>query len=88
MYKVDTKALQKAMIDLDIKTIGQLSEITGVNRNTLSDIINGKTFPSSMVMAKLAHFLHLTSEEAGRIFFYSKACMICKKYRNAKQKEG
>lgn len=41
MYKVDTKALQKAMIDLDIKTIEQLSEITGVNRNTLSDIING-----------------------------------------------
>lgn len=69
MYKVDTKALQKAMIDLDIKTIEQLSEITGVNRNTLSDIINGKIFPSSMVMAKLAHCLHLTSEEAGRIFF-------------------
>lgn len=72
MYKVDTKALQKAMIDLDIKTIEQLSEITGVNRNTLSDIINGKTFPSSMVMTKLAHCLHLTGEEAGRIFFTPK----------------
>ena len=55
MYKVDTKKLQKAMIDADIKTIEQLSELTGVNRNTLSDIINGKIFPSSMVMSKLAY---------------------------------
>lgn len=72
MYKVDTKALQKAMIDADIKTIEQLSELTGVNRNTLSDIINGKIFPSSMVMSKLASSLKLTSEDAGRIFFTPK----------------
>ncbi len=72
MYKVDTKALQKAMIDADIKTIEQLSELTGVNRNTLSDIINGKIFPSSMVMSKLASCLKLTSEDAGRIFFTPK----------------
>ena len=72
MYKVDTKALQKAMIDADIKTIEQLSELTGVNRNTISDIINGKIFPSSMVMSKLASCLKLTSEDAGRIFFTPK----------------
>lgn len=72
MYKVDTKELQKAMIDADIKTIEQLSELTGVNRNTLSDIINGKIFPSSMVMSKLAYCLKLTSEDAGRIFFAPK----------------
>lgn len=72
MYKVDTKALQKAMIDADIKTIEQLSELTGVNRNTLSDIINDKIFPSSMVMSKLASCLKLTSEDAGRIFFAPK----------------
>ena len=72
MKKVDTKALQKAMIDADIKTIEQLSELTGVNRNTLSDIINGKIFPSSMVMSKLASCLKLTSEDAGRIFFTPK----------------
>ena len=70
MYKVDTKQLQKAMMDADIKTIEQLSELTGVNRNTLSDIINGKIFPSSMVMSKLAYCLNLTSEDAGRIFFF------------------
>jgi transcriptional regulator with XRE-family HTH domain len=60
------------MIDADIKTIEQLSELTGVNRNTLSDIINGKIFPSSMVMSKLASCLKLTSEDAGRIFFTPK----------------
>lgn len=75
MYKVDTKELQKAMIDADIKTIEQLSELTGVNRNTLSDIVNGKIFPSSMVMSKLAYCLNLTGEDAGRIFFASKLAL-------------
>lgn len=72
MYQVDTKELQKAMIDAGIRTIEQLSDVTGVNRNTLADVVNGRAFPSSMVMAKLTHHLNLSSEHAGRIFFASK----------------
>lgn len=72
MYEVDTKELRKKMIDCDIDTIEKLSTKTGVNRNTLSDVINGKSRPSSAVMAKLVSALGLTPEEAGNIFFAKK----------------
>lgn len=72
MHEVDTKALQKAMIDADISSIEQLSEIAGVNRNTIGDVVKGRSYPSSSVMEKIKIALNLTSEQAGRIFFKEK----------------
>lgn len=72
MHEVDTKELKKRMIDCNINTIEELSRETGVNRNTLSDVINGKSRPSSYVMSKLVSILKLTPEDAGKIFFASK----------------
>lgn len=70
--EVDTKLLKKAMVDNDINTIEELVDKTGVNRNTLSDVVNGRAYPSSKVMVKLKMALCLTQEEAGAIFFKEK----------------
>ncbi len=69
MYAVDTKELRKAMIDMGINTVAELSERSGVNRNTLGDILNEKIYPSSDVMARISDALSLPGEKAGQIFF-------------------
>lgn len=70
-YKTDTKSLKKLMVDKEIPTILQLSSESGINRNTLSDILNGDIQPSAIAMKKLVSALDIPSEEAGRIFFSS-----------------
>lgn len=69
MYHVDVKELKKAMIDAGLDSIAQLSEKTHINRNTLSDILNEKSYPSSDVMNRLAVALNLPPEKCGSIFF-------------------
>lgn len=68
-YGVDTIELQKKMAEKRIRTIGELSQKCGVNRNTLSDVLNQKTRPSTAVMYKLATVLEMSPEMAGKIFF-------------------
>lgn len=72
MYEVDTKELKHIMIDADVATITELADKTGVNRNTLSGILNGSEYPSSMVMHKIMSALGLAPEQAGKIFFAEK----------------
>lgn len=72
MHEVDTVELRKAMINNGIITIESLAEKSGINRNTCSEVVNGKIYPSSMVMEKLKVALGMTPEEAGRIFFKEK----------------
>lgn len=69
MYKVDTNELRAQMARQGYTTIGQLSDVTGINRNTLSDILNGESYPSGIVMQKIVKALELEPEAAGRIFF-------------------
>ena len=69
MYHVDVKELKKAMIDAGLESIAQLSDKTHINRNTLSDILNERSYPSSDVMIRLAHALSLPPEKCGSIFF-------------------
>lgn len=69
MYSVDIKELKKAMIDADLDEIKKLSEVTGINRNTLGDVLNGKIIPSTDVIMRLAKALNLTSTRLGEIFF-------------------
>ncbi len=68
-FITDTVALKKIMIDNDIKTTKELSERTGVNRNTLAQVVNGKIQPSSEVMQKLILCLNIEPQAAGIIFF-------------------
>ena len=42
IYKTDYIEIKKIMAEKEIKTIKELAEKTGINRNTLSNILNGK----------------------------------------------
>lgn len=57
------------MIDRGIRTMGDLSIKSGINRNTLSKVLNGKKQPSSEVMFKLVTTLDIEPADAGKIFF-------------------
>lgn len=64
--------LLKAKIVENGYNISTIAEAIGVDRNTISNIINGNSKPSYSVMNSLYHELRLTSEEATRIFFEKK----------------
>ncbi len=68
-YSVDTKELKKAMIDADMDTIQDLTDKSGINRNTIAGVLNGKIYPSSDVMQRMALALNLNYIRAGKIFF-------------------
>jgi len=68
-YEVDIIELKKLMIEKGYSTIGDLSDASGVDRNTASEVINGKKYPSSMVMSKLGTALEMNSGQMGSIFF-------------------
>lgn len=69
---VDTDLIRIKMIERGISNFSELSELSEVNRNTISDIINNKSRPSATTMDKLYKVLELTPEEGGRIFFGQK----------------
>lgn len=68
-YKTDTVELKKIMAEKGIGTILELSELTGINRNTLGKIMNGTAQPSSDAMNRLVFSLEIQPERAGKIFF-------------------
>ena len=68
-FKTDHIELRKIMAEKEIKTIKELSEKSGVNRNTLSQIFDGKKQPSSDVMERLIITLNIKPEKALSIFF-------------------
>lgn len=65
----DIIALKKIMIDNQINTITELSDLTKINRNTLSKILKGKIQPSARDMYKIVEILQINPEQAGKIFF-------------------
>lgn len=67
-YRTDNIEIRKLMIEKGIDTIVDLSEKTGINRNTLSKVVNGEIQPSSDVMDKLVSVLDIPPEKAGYIF--------------------
>lgn len=69
MFNTDTKALRKLMIDHEIGSIQQMSEMCKISRKTLSDVVNGKKRPTSNVISAIAQTLDLKSEDIGHIFF-------------------
>lgn len=68
-FVTDVVAIKKLMLDNNIKSISDLSEKTGVNRNTLGQLLNEEIQPSTYVMDKLICTLNIKQEEAGVIFF-------------------
>lgn len=72
MYEVDSKELKKLMIDHDIESISILSEKTGIDRNTIAKILDGKVLPTYRVIERIAKLLQMDSQQIGSIFFKQK----------------
>ncbi len=53
---LNEKELRKRMIDLDIKTINELSVNSGVSKPTIYEYLNGKS-PLSAAFARLCDYL-------------------------------
>lgn len=68
-YSVNTVELKKLMIENGIETIGELAEKSGVGRDTISGVVNGKIRPSTAVMEKIMIALNMKPSDAGVIFF-------------------
>lgn len=71
-YTVDIVALKKIMVEKNLDKITALSKEAKINRNTLGNILNGKSMPTSNVMYKLVETLDINPEIAGSIFFSKK----------------
>lgn len=69
MFYVDSCALRKKALDKGLVKINEISEKTGVNRNTLSDILSNNTQPSTSVINALISNLDIPQEDVGSIFF-------------------
>lgn len=78
IYSVDTIELKKIMVENKLEKIVDLSEKSGVDRNTLSKVLNGDIRPSTLVIDKLIDALDIPIAKAGNIFFV-------KNLRNAKE---
>lgn len=67
--KTDVIELKKAMIEKGFKTNKSLADASGINRNTIGQLLNGEIQPSYDVMVRLVATLELSEHYAGRIFF-------------------
>ena len=72
MYEVDCKELKKLMIDHDIENNTIFAEKTGVDRNTIARIFDGKILPTYRVIESIAKVLKMDSQQIGSIFFKQK----------------
>ncbi len=68
-YACDVVEIKKEMATQNISTIGELSSLSTISRNTLGKILNAQEQPSAAVMYKLVDALNLSPEKAGSIFF-------------------
>lgn len=72
MRIVDTAKIRYYMDKAGCKNVADLERVSGVNRNTLSGVLNGKVLPSSDVMDRIITGINIPLNEAGGIFFAEK----------------
>ena len=68
-YIVDITELKKYMVEKKLDKVISLSEASGIDRNILGLILNGKVRPSERVMSALIKTLEIPTNKAGSIFF-------------------
>ncbi|KNF09126.1 Cro/C1-type HTH DNA-binding domain-containing protein [Gottschalkia purinilytica] len=61
-YIADEKKIRKTMIDKNIKTINELSRLSGVSKPKIYEFLNGKT-PLQTTFVRLAEFLEADPNE-------------------------
>ena len=68
-YRVNIIALKTKMVEAKLDKIIDLAEVSGISRTTLSNILTGKSYPSTAIMSALMKTLNIQQSEAGAIFF-------------------
>lgn len=58
----DSKTIRKRMIDKDIKTLTELSQLSGVSKPKIHQYLSGKT-PLATTFIRLCDFLELNPDE-------------------------
>ena len=71
-YRVDIMELRKAGLEHGLVKVSEWSEKTRIDRNTMGEILSGKTYPSSSAMQRIVDALQMKADRAGRIFFAPK----------------
>jgi transcriptional regulator with XRE-family HTH domain len=61
-YIADEKKIRKTMIDKNIRTINELSRLSGVSKPKIYEFLNGKT-PLQTTFVRLAEFLEIDPNE-------------------------
>lgn len=61
-YVTDDKKIRKIMIDRNIKTINELSRLSGVSKPKIYEFLNGNT-PLQTTFVRLAEFLEIDPNE-------------------------
>ena len=61
-YIADEKKIRKTMIDKNIKTIKELSRLSGVSKPKIYEFLNGNT-PLQTTFVRLAEFLEIDPNE-------------------------
>ena len=69
MAVVDTDLLRYKMSQSGYKTHEDLADAIGVSRDTVSNLMRGRVYPSFRVMNGIYFALSLTPDEASDIFF-------------------
>ena len=69
MRSINAKEFKKAMIEANIDSYTELSDVTGLDKTSISSIVKGERNPNYDTIVKFIEALHLTYEEIGIIFF-------------------
>lgn len=69
MTCVDTNELWNIARQNGCKTIGEIANRLDINRNTVGEVMNGNTKPSSLFMERFVERFGVAPARAGTIFF-------------------
>lgn len=61
-YIADEKKIRKTMVDKNIRTINELSRLSGVSKPKIYEFLNGKS-PLQTTFVRLAEFLEIDPNE-------------------------
>ena len=62
MSKTSNSWLEKALAGAGMSSLGELADVTGINKGTLSKYFNGKQVPSVAVIPRLCSALNVSPE--------------------------
>jgi len=77
-YTINVRLLESKMV-LYGYNIGTFANAIGVSRDTVSNLLKGKTKPSYNLIVAICDTLRLNQGELHNIFFYKKTFINCKK---------